>query len=116
LRQASRFLRSQKTYELTFAVESFGIECGRLAGLPESLLTVASKRSSALQRDVQQRTRQKKYVSLVLHLLIFFHLVHRIIRIVELINRCLSVGRNVSSEAMDELQRMRQSIMDPNPN
>jgi DNA mismatch repair ATPase MutS len=45
-----------------FAAESFGIECGRLAGLPESLLTVASKSSSDLQHDVQGRIKRKKYV------------------------------------------------------
>jgi DNA mismatch repair protein MSH3 len=49
-------------YLIIITAESFGIECGRLAGLPESILAVAAKRSSALQQDVQQRTRLKKYV------------------------------------------------------
>jgi DNA mismatch repair protein MSH3 len=47
---------------ITFATESFGIECGRLAGLPESILAVASKCSSTLQHDVKERSRRKKYV------------------------------------------------------
>lgn len=83
-------------YRLTsgIASESFGIECGRLAGLPESLLAVASKCSSTLQRDVQERTRRKQ-----------------ICRSVELINWCLTVGGNVDTGAMDELRNIRLLIM-----
>ena len=44
-----------------FHVESFGIECGRLAGLPESILAVASKRSSDMQQEVEKRTRRNRY-------------------------------------------------------
>lgn len=42
------------------SVESFGIECGRLAKIPETILSVASERSSRLQEEVQERVRRNK--------------------------------------------------------
>jgi DNA mismatch repair protein MSH3 len=49
-------------YQLTpnIANESFGVECARLAGLAESLLSVATDRSKALQRLVEDRSRRNK--------------------------------------------------------
>jgi len=49
-------------YRLTdgMATESFGIECGRLAKIPETILHVASERSSRLQEEVQERVRRNK--------------------------------------------------------
>lgn len=35
--------------------ESFGIECGRLAGLPEPLLSVALEKAGKMQEEVKQR-------------------------------------------------------------
>jgi len=60
--------RINGTREITFlyrltpgmATESFGIECGRLAGLPESLLTVAAASASKLQVHVKDRTRRNR--------------------------------------------------------
>jgi len=76
-------------YRLTsgIAPESFGIECGRLAGLPESILAVASKRSSKLQREVEERTRQNK-----------------ICRTVKLIHQLLTTTGIMTAGVLDELQ------------
>ncbi|KAK0199209.1 muts domain V-domain-containing protein [Desarmillaria ectypa] len=50
-------------YRLTngIAPESFGVECGALAGLPESLLSVAAEQSSRMKDQVMSRTRRNKY-------------------------------------------------------
>jgi DNA mismatch repair ATPase MutS len=42
--------------------ESFGIECGRLAGLPESILSVAANRAAIMKVQVQQRIKQNRWV------------------------------------------------------
>ncbi|KAJ2917229.1 hypothetical protein MD484_g3189, partial [Candolleomyces efflorescens] len=49
-------------YRLTFglAPESFGIECGRLAGLPDKLLEIASQRSDQMRREVDARVKWNK--------------------------------------------------------
>ncbi|KAK0228364.1 muts domain V-domain-containing protein [Armillaria fumosa] len=50
-------------YRLTsgIASESFGVECGALAGLPESLLSVAAEHSSQMKDQVIARTKRNKY-------------------------------------------------------
>ncbi|THU92169.1 hypothetical protein K435DRAFT_672535 [Dendrothele bispora CBS 962.96] len=56
-------LRINGTRDITFlyrltpgiAHESFGIECGRLAGLPEELLLLASQKASEMQKAVDKR-------------------------------------------------------------
>lgn len=47
-------------YQLTkgLAKESFGVECARLAGLPECILSVATQRSCAMQSVVEKRSRK----------------------------------------------------------
>jgi DNA mismatch repair protein MSH3 len=47
-------------YRLTrgLAVESFGVECARLAGIPESVLQIATQRSGTMQTEVQNRVRR----------------------------------------------------------
>ncbi|PBK96664.1 hypothetical protein ARMGADRAFT_988633 [Armillaria gallica] len=49
-------------YRLTngIAPESFGVECGALAGLPESLLSVAAEQSSQMKDQVMARTKRNK--------------------------------------------------------
>ncbi|KAG6874073.1 hypothetical protein C0995_006930 [Termitomyces sp. Mi166 len=51
-------------YRLTpgMASGSFGIECGRLAGLPESLLSVATESAAELQIHIRDRTRRNRLV------------------------------------------------------
>ncbi|KAG7452688.1 uncharacterized protein BT62DRAFT_958683 [Guyanagaster necrorhizus] len=51
-------------YRLTsgIASESFGVECGALAGLPESILSVAAEQSSRMKDQIIARTRRNKYV------------------------------------------------------
>lgn len=42
--------------------ESFGVECGRLAGLPESLLQLATSKSQTLRRSVEAREKRNRCV------------------------------------------------------
>jgi DNA mismatch repair protein MSH3 len=51
-------------YKLTRGVttESFGVECGRLAGLPEPILQKAADKSQALNSNVESRVRKNKCV------------------------------------------------------
>jgi len=46
-------------YQLTdgFAEESFGVECARLAGIPEHILSVATERSEACRTAIESRSR-----------------------------------------------------------
>ncbi|KAJ3512522.1 hypothetical protein NLJ89_g3471 [Agrocybe chaxingu] len=46
------------------ATESFGIECGRLAKVPEDILSVATERSAQMQEEVQERIRRNRCVDL----------------------------------------------------
>jgi len=51
-------------YKLTpgITTESFGVECGRLAGLPESLLQLAASKSKSLRQSVETREKRNRYV------------------------------------------------------
>jgi len=40
--------------------ESFGIECGRLACVPEEVLSVAAKKASHMQDEVENRIQRKR--------------------------------------------------------
>jgi DNA mismatch repair protein MSH3 len=70
-------LRIDGTRDITFlyrltrgiAKESFGIECARLAGLPEQILSVATDRSATMQSIAEQRSRRNKYVTAIQPLL-----------------------------------------------
>jgi len=44
----------------TYFPESFGVECARLAALPENILEVAAERSTQMEGEVQQRVRRNK--------------------------------------------------------
>jgi len=76
-------------YHLTdgMATESFGIECGRLAKIPETILSVASDRSSQLQEEVQERVRRNK-----------------LRKAVYLIQQCLDSSDIVGQEALKKLR------------
>jgi DNA mismatch repair protein MSH3 len=60
--------RIDGTREITFlyrltsgmATESFGIECARLAGLPEKILEAATNHSQSFQSTVQERVKQNR--------------------------------------------------------
>ncbi|KAG6841688.1 hypothetical protein C0991_008326 [Blastosporella zonata] len=84
-------------YRLTpgMASGSFGIECGRLAGLPESLLTVATQSSAKLELDIKDRTRR-----------------NRILKSVKLLADCLSDKGMASAAKTEELRAMTRSIFD----
>ncbi|KAJ8700304.1 Mismatch repair protein msh3 [Pleurotus ostreatus] len=49
-------------YSLTpgLSQHSFGVECGRLAGLPESILQTAAAKASSLQIDVERRKAENR--------------------------------------------------------
>jgi len=53
-------------YTLTpgIATESFGITCGRLAGLPDSILGIAHSRGQEMQQKTEIRIRKNAYVTL----------------------------------------------------
>jgi DNA mismatch repair protein MSH3 len=42
--------------------ESFGVECGRFAGLPEPLLQLAASKSKSLRRSVEAREKRNRCV------------------------------------------------------
>ncbi|KAJ8078692.1 Mismatch repair protein msh3 [Marasmius tenuissimus] len=42
------------------ATESFGIECGRLAQLPEEILEVAARRAAGMRKEIEDRRSAKK--------------------------------------------------------
>ncbi|KAK1232280.1 Mismatch repair protein msh3 [Marasmius sp. AFHP31] len=44
------------------ATESFGIECGRLAQLPEEILEVAARRAAGMRKEIEDRRSAKKCV------------------------------------------------------
>ncbi|KAJ7632480.1 muts domain V-domain-containing protein [Roridomyces roridus] len=48
--------------ERGIAKESFGVECARLAGLPESILDRASEKSSNLEKTVTERTKRNMVI------------------------------------------------------
>ncbi|KAF5391272.1 hypothetical protein D9757_001964 [Collybiopsis confluens] len=54
-------------YHLTQGItsDSFGVECGRLAGLPEDILRAASQKSSMMQTLVQQRIARNRARNIV---------------------------------------------------
>ncbi|KAG6919949.1 hypothetical protein DXG01_013298 [Tephrocybe rancida] len=84
-------------YRLTrgMASGSFGIECGRLAGLPESLLNVATELAGKLQIHVKDRTRR-----------------NRIFKSTKLLADYMSSNQTVDSAKMEELRAMARSIFD----
>jgi DNA mismatch repair protein MSH3 len=52
--------------KLTKLIESFGIECARMAKVPEKVVSIAAERAVHMQEEVQQRTRRNAYVSWLL--------------------------------------------------
>ncbi|KAH7889258.1 muts domain V-domain-containing protein [Phlebopus sp. FC_14] len=50
-------------YRLTrgFAEESFGVECARLAGIPEHILSVATERSEICRASIESRSRLNRF-------------------------------------------------------
>jgi len=85
-------------YRLTpgMAPESFGIECGRLAGLPEPLLLVASQRSLILQAQVQERTRR-----------------NQLYKLLQMAKRCLSARGVETATMIEDLNLLVTSITKP---
>ncbi|GLB35404.1 putative DNA-binding domain of DNA mismatch repair MUTS family protein [Lyophyllum shimeji] len=82
-------------YRLTpgMATESFGIECGRLAGLPESLLTIAAESAVNLQVQVTDRTRR-----------------NRLFKAARLIAESLSRGSLAAASTIQELRAVVKAL------
>ncbi|KAG6831187.1 hypothetical protein H0H92_012327 [Tricholoma furcatifolium] len=82
-------------YRLTpgMASGSFGIECGRLAGLPESVLTSATESSKQLQVQITERTRR-----------------NRIMKSVEVLADYISKAKIPDNRNIGELRALAQSI------
>ncbi|OCH90300.1 hypothetical protein OBBRIDRAFT_826026 [Obba rivulosa] len=55
-------------YRLTpgITTESFGVECARLAGVPESILRLASEKAQSMQAATEERIRRNKFFSRLL--------------------------------------------------
>ncbi|KAK2460594.1 hypothetical protein APHAL10511_007064 [Amanita phalloides] len=70
--------------------ESFGIECARLAGIPESLLSVAANRAANMKDEVEQRIKQ-----------------NRIRKLAQLLKQCLS---NNPPSAHASLKELKQNL------
>jgi DNA mismatch repair protein MSH3 len=99
-------------YQLTRGVttESFGVECGRLAGLPESILQVAANKARDLRSVVESRTRKKKYV-FVCHLrlccLFILSSMKRLLDCAKLLQDCMRTG---DKPMLDELNAAIDAI------
>lgn len=65
-------------YKLTKGISSgsYGIECARLAGLPEEVLEIASKQADNMHRAVQARGRNNRYRLLTYLLIITCNSLH----------------------------------------
>ena len=94
---------------MSLSIESFGIECGRLAGLPETILTVASKCASCMQREVEQRRRRYKYVGFAAIYVTLFNLTRRVSRAMKLIDQCLKTSGIIAAAAMEDLDTIINS-------
>lgn len=63
-------LRVNGTRDITFlyrlargvAKDSFGVECARLAGVPEHILTIATERSGTMRAIIEKRSKKNKFV------------------------------------------------------
>jgi len=95
-------LRIDGTREITFlyrltrgiAKESFGVECARLAGLPEHILSTATQRSELMRSIVEQRSKVNKTRKCACSL-----------------NQCLaSSGNGTARRSLEDLQVMIDSM------
>ena len=79
-------------YQLTegTAEESFGVECARLAGIPENILSVATERSEACRIAMESRSRQNRRVPSVIRCLLCLTFCPRARRCAQLVEQCLA--------------------------
>lgn len=102
-------------YRLTKGISSgsYGIECARLAGIPEELLERAEERAEHMQRTVQNRGQLVRYV---LNWLLFvkLFLTHRLIRtrkVVDIASRLQVIDGGVRSRCMEELRSICDMLL-----
>lgn len=97
-------------YKLTpgITTESFGVECGRLAGLPEPLLQLAASKSKSLRQSVEAREKRNRCVigrslqasDALMH-------IFRFSMAIKLLRDCLSTG---DATAMEELKDLVKDL------
>ncbi|PPQ79804.1 LOW QUALITY PROTEIN: hypothetical protein CVT26_012571 [Gymnopilus dilepis] len=97
-------------YRLTagLATESFGIECARLAQLPETILSVAAERASAMQDEVQKRGQRNRWAKGPFTVLIALNILLQ--KAPYLIQDCLSKKGILAAASLDDLQTVKESI------
>lgn len=79
------------------ATESFGIECGRLANLPEEVLTTAGEHSAHMEETVRERARR-----------------NRLLKAPYFIQKCLiERGEIAAHAAMEDLRTMMELLQTP---
>ena len=93
-------------YKLTpgITTESFGVECGRLAGLPEHLLQLAASKSKLLRQSVGAREKRNRCVidrslqanGTLMH-------ISRFSVAIKLLRDCLSAGDTAAIEELKDL-------------
>jgi DNA mismatch repair protein MSH3 len=94
-------------YRLTQGIttESFGVECGRLAGLPESILQLAAEKAQTLGASVESRTKRKKSVLGSFHKLLLT--TSRLLYCATILQESLQSGNGAT---LDELKEIINSI------
>ncbi|KIJ68934.1 hypothetical protein HYDPIDRAFT_80554 [Hydnomerulius pinastri MD-312] len=100
-------------YRLTrgFAEESFGVECARLAGIPEHILNVATERSESCRASIESRSRVNRFVVGSANFLIALikHASFRARRCAQLLDQCLADPQNVA--ALHTLRTKIESVL-----
>ena len=97
-------------YKLTpgITTESFGVECGRLAGLPDSLLQLAASKSKSLKRSVEAREKRNQYaVNHSLDQTTTLTCIFRLLMATKLVRDFLSTG---DAATMEELKDMVKDL------
>lgn len=119
--------RVDGTREITFlyrltpglATESFGVECARLAGIPEDILSVASERSISMRSIVENRSRKNTFVSILFQISKPYSDSYvRARKCARLLGQYATVSGMGALEALEELRILAESmtLQPPTPN
>jgi len=91
--------------------ESFGIECGRLAKVPEDILAVAVDKSSHMQEEVQKRIKRNRsldHINLSLRVLTIPST--RLLKAARQIQLCLESSGIMRDIALEDLRSTMESL------
>lgn len=100
-------------YQLTkgFAKESFGVECARLAGLPEEILSVATQRAGSMRDIVEKRCKKNMYVGFFFAGSTSAHTTYRARQCMRLIKECIATSNEGAiTTRLEELRIMIDSM------